>query len=129
MPASVEIENFIKSCNEYQERLAQCASRALDKFASKILDDARELCPYATGALVESAAKKQLMREGFLFWQEVGFYIGYAAAVHECLLNKVHGKTIEHPHGQAKFLETAMSKNEGKLWDYFEDELEAEFGS
>lgn len=133
MATKVDIENFIKSLQqEYRPRAHKAAVKAGYRFCNHVLKDAQILCPVDTtknaphpGFLKDSAMIGDA-DESNLQWM-IGFNAEYAAAVHECLTNWKSGKTIIHPQGQAKFLETAMRADVPDFPNYVLNAMEQEF--
>lgn len=83
----------IKSAGDELEDLVQ---RTLEQLAFEVLKEAKEKVPVDTGFL-QSSGKVEDKGDAF----RVVFEAKYAQAVHEDL-------TVEHPNGQAKFLENAV---------------------
>ena len=112
--------------NNGRDRAISAATRAILRFAHKVIADAIELCPVEFGDLKASWQIDDVVEINGLLTILVGFNTNYAAAVHECLTNHISGKVINHPRGQAKYLETAMRANEPLLLQYVEEEWRKE---
>jgi hypothetical protein len=120
--ASVDIQAFIKSLREdLQPRAERAAMIAVDRFANHVITEAITLAPRDTGDLKASGKALPAVNNNGLITAEIGFNIYYAAAVHERL-------DLTHKEGQAKFLETALRANIGRMKDYVIDAIKKEIG-
>lgn len=107
---------------EKQEKLRLIASaEAIDVFGEHVLGDAQQLCPKLTGALAASATNVPAEISGGKVSKLIGFNTSYAAAVHENLKAK-------HSNGEAKFLETAVKENQGKMAGFVGEYVEQKLG-
>lgn len=114
MDGAVNIEAYIRSLEkEYIPQARAAAGEALYRFASKIITDAKQLCPKKTGTLAASGVVLDPVIEGGgeQITVTLGFNTNYAAAVHEILTN-------HHPNGQAKYLETPLMAQAPNLGPY-----------
>jgi hypothetical protein len=132
MSANIDITPFVNSMQkEYLPRVRAAALRGIDRFVNHVLTEAQELCPVSdvvghAGTLKASATADEAIDLGGMITQIFGFNTSYAAAVHERLVSAL-GKPINHPHGQAKYLETSMMANKGNLMPFIEEEIAKEF--
>lgn len=124
----MDISAWRKSLEEqYGPRYHAALVRGLEKFCAHVLGEAQQLCPVETGALKSSDAQDPPVSTVQEISITFGFNTEYAAAVHEVLESK-RGNPINHPQGQAKFLETAMQANATLMIQFIEAELAREFG-
>jgi hypothetical protein len=117
LSADCDITELLKGLGEARERAQAAALRALDIAGEQVIGDAQQLCPVLTGALQASGTAEepaQVVGDGVQ--KIIGFKTAYAAAVHENL-------TAHHTVGQAKFLETAVRNDAGKVKEYLADEV------
>lgn len=120
--SAVDISKYIAALEGgVLPRVREVVARAIVQFAEHVLGEAVELCPIDTGNLRDSAFASAPVDEGGVVTVTIGFNMFYAAYVHEIL-------TAHHPHGQAKFLETAMQQNAVKFHGFILEQLKAEFG-
>lgn len=109
MAGGFDFSEFFKNANEATARAVEAARHGLDVFGEHVIGDAQQLTPRDTGALQGSGTGGEPAKvEGSTISKEIGFNTEYAAAVHERL-------DVNHPQGQAKFLETAMRNNATKF--------------
>ena len=94
---------------------------AVDRFADDVIREAVWLAPRETGELKASGKALPAINQDGLITAEIGFNVYYAAAVHERL-------DLTHKEGQAKFLETAMRANVGRMKDYVIEAIKKEIG-
>lgn len=96
------LDKVIKNMNKLFITTPVAVSESLDKVANKVLAESIQLTPVETGTL-RRAQKVTNKKVGI---DEVSVEVradtDYAVYVHERL-------DLHHPHGQAKFLETAVN--------------------
>jgi len=107
----MDASKFINSLHQRRYEVIRAAEKAVDEFGEHVIGDAQQLTPVDTGALQASGTTEPAELHGSRIEKAIGFNTDYAAAVHENL-------NAHHETGQAKFLETAMSKNAPKFNDF-----------
>ena len=110
MSASADISKMMQRLQQADRQIRAKALRRMDQFANHVLGDAQQITPVETGALQASGtAQPAAIEADGNIRAQIGFDTDYAAAVHERL-------DVKHEApGQAKFLETAIRNNQGKL--------------
>lgn len=121
MSASVDISQLLEGLRRAEQAQLAAARQALGEFANHVIGDAQLLTPVDTGALQNSGVARDVTGDRDSMTAEIGFNTFYAAAVHERL-------ELNHPVGQAKFLETAMRDNQPKLGPYVAAAMKAVAG-
>jgi hypothetical protein len=115
--ASADITQLLSGLGEAKERGINAALHALDQFGEHVLGDAQQLAPVLTGFLKASGTTLPAERNGDQITKVLGFNASYAAAVHEVL-------DVDHPNGEAKYLETAVRNNEPKMAPFIGAEVQ-----
>lgn len=139
---AVDIQHFIQSLEErYRPAARTAAIEAVGQFAEAVLDRSNYYCPQSSptefltgdngeqiknpnwisaghsGTLRQSGVVQPVTNEGDLITCELGYYVYYAAAVHE-VLNAFHA-----PPTRAKFLETAMKEYEDRFFPFVSERI------
>lgn len=100
------IEELKRTVNQFIEGLGVEAEYAMEMEASKLLVEAKDLCPVDTGRLRKSGIITKLDEQDLITWTvRFGdlFGVDYAVIVHEI--------PFEHILGQWKYLETPFKQN------------------
>jgi len=102
------MRNLMKISKQAERNLEQ----SITEGSHVILDRSNELVPVATGELKDSGKVEKPSR----LESEVTYDADYAIHVHEDL-------EAFHPHGQAKFLQTAISEKSKEIIHKINEEL------
>jgi len=108
MSADVNISALLDGLRRASDAQLAAARQALGEFAQHTIGDAQVLTPVDTEALQDSGIALPVTGDRDGISAELGFNTSYAMAVHERL-------ELNHPVGQAKYLETALRNKAPKL--------------
>lgn len=123
-----DASNFLAGFDRADKLVVATAEAALVDFAAQVAGNSSELAPVETGFLKSSATWGAVQNSAEGIFVLVGHNAEYAAAVHERLVHHVSGKTIHHPQGQAKFLETALRDLAPKFSPYIASRVKGAIG-
>lgn len=126
MSASANIQQWLNGMGQARARAIPAAEKAMMKFANHVIGEAARLAPIGGGIYSPNDPQPGLLRssqvvlpaenQGGKITVTVGFNTIYAARQHEDL-------NFRHDDGQAKYLETAMRANQGKLESFVKSEV------
>jgi len=126
--AELDPSSFLRALNQQlRPRVLDAGTRALVKAAHHVIGEAQQLAPMGggiyspndpnPGELRDSAYVRPPVGSGTANVSvEIGFTAIHAAVQHERL-------DFRHDNGQAKYLETAMQKNQQKVRNYILAEM------
>ncbi|HEY1685535.1 MAG TPA: hypothetical protein VGG19_12285 [Tepidisphaeraceae bacterium] len=126
MVNGIDLSEFFRGMGEAKEVAVRAALDATNKAAQHVLGDAQQLAPVggppyskydpAPGTLQSSGVALPAEAEGYKISAVIGFNTRYAAVQHEQL-------EFRHSHGQAKYLETAIRRNQEKVKQMIADAI------
>lgn len=125
--AWADFSRFVAGMHAAREQMLRVGARAVETFAVMVVGVAQNLAPVggppyspndpAPGTLQGSGTWEPAQIDGTQITVNIGFNTDYAAVQHERL-------DFRHSVGQAKYLETAMRRNEGKFVGFVAGKLE-----
>lgn len=121
MSGFIDMTPLIRGMQAAGRAQVEAARQGMNEFAEHVAGDGQELAPVETGALKASATTEDAKVEGSKITCVLGFNTSYAAAVHERL-------DLNHPQGQAKFLETSIRRNVPKMAPFIAGKVKAAGG-
>lgn len=111
MPINTESAATIAALELMAARSSYVIPEALEEFADNIFEVSQDLVPVDTGELKSTGKREKAETNGIEVSVEIAYTAEHALHVHEDL-------EVQHPRGQAKYLEEPMNENASSMAEF-----------
>ena len=115
-------QTLIANLEVYKDRMTDAVADGMRKFGGRVEGESTRRCPVETGELRSRVFNEGPLRDGDTYVQVVGYEkFGATWEKGKAYALPVHERTdVQHPVGEAKFLENAVNHLSGEYAKYLQ---------